>query len=135
MAYLEQMNFVHRDLRAANILVDRDNSVKVADFGLAKMLDSDVQNDGDNSPRLSAFLFLIHHYLVLYFMLQNFPLAAVAMCNQMTLFKIIKPGGDMMSLLMKLVLLHSLHWCFFSINDAKMPLRYISLFWTGGGEW
>ncbi|VDL19066.1 unnamed protein product [Hymenolepis diminuta] len=46
MAYLEEMNFVHRDLRAANILVDRDNSVKVADFGLAKMLDSDVQNDG-----------------------------------------------------------------------------------------
>nr|CDS25770.1 tyrosine protein kinase Fyn [Hymenolepis microstoma] len=46
MAYLEEMNFVHRDLRAANILVDRDNSVKVADFGLAKMLDSDVRNDG-----------------------------------------------------------------------------------------
>lgn len=46
MAYLEEMNFVHRDLRAANILVDRDNSVKVADFGLAKMLDSEEQKGG-----------------------------------------------------------------------------------------
>jgi serine/threonine protein kinase len=33
MAYLETENFVHRDLRAANILVGERNDVKVADFG------------------------------------------------------------------------------------------------------
>ena len=38
MAYLEIENFVHRDLRAANILVGEHHDVKVADFGLARIL-------------------------------------------------------------------------------------------------
>lgn len=38
MAYLETENFVHRDLRAANILVGEHHDVKVADFGLARIL-------------------------------------------------------------------------------------------------
>ncbi|CAL8097709.1 unnamed protein product [Calicophoron daubneyi] len=38
MKYLEEKRFVHRDLRAANVLVDRDGSVKVANFGLARFL-------------------------------------------------------------------------------------------------
>ncbi|THD23481.1 Proto-oncogene tyrosine-protein kinase Yrk [Fasciola hepatica] len=45
MSYLEEMNSVHRDLRAANILVDSDNSVKVSDFGLAKIISDDTQAD------------------------------------------------------------------------------------------
>jgi serine/threonine protein kinase len=38
MEYLELENFVHRDLRAANILVGEHHDVKVADFGLARIL-------------------------------------------------------------------------------------------------
>ncbi|KFP68499.1 hypothetical protein N322_07788, partial [Cariama cristata] len=37
MAYVERMNYVHRDLRAANILVGENLVCKVADFGLAPM--------------------------------------------------------------------------------------------------
>ena len=39
MAYLEEKNYVHRDLRAANILVGENNVVKVADFGLARLIE------------------------------------------------------------------------------------------------
>ncbi|XP_050400028.1 tyrosine-protein kinase SRK3 [Patella vulgata] len=39
MAFLESKNFIHRDLRADNILVGENNEVKVADFGLAKCLE------------------------------------------------------------------------------------------------
>ncbi|PAA76495.1 hypothetical protein BOX15_Mlig028072g3 [Macrostomum lignano] len=42
MEYLETKSFVHRDLRAANILVGHNFVVKVADFGLSKFLEEDV---------------------------------------------------------------------------------------------
>ena len=40
MAYLESAKVVHRDLRAANVLVDHHITVKVADFGLSRALDN-----------------------------------------------------------------------------------------------
>lgn len=39
MAYVERMNYVHRDLRAANILVGENLVCKVADFGLARLIE------------------------------------------------------------------------------------------------
>lgn len=41
MAYLEERRLVHRDLAARNVLVQNPSVVKITDFGLAKLLDSD----------------------------------------------------------------------------------------------
>uniref|UniRef100_A0A8C9IND1 Protein kinase domain-containing protein n=1 Tax=Piliocolobus tephrosceles TaxID=591936 RepID=A0A8C9IND1_9PRIM len=39
MAYIERMNYIHRDLRAANILVGENLAGKIADFGLARSIE------------------------------------------------------------------------------------------------
>nr|XP_018672695.1 proto-oncogene tyrosine-protein kinase Src-like isoform X1 [Ciona intestinalis] len=38
MAYIERMNYIHRDVRAANILVGKNQVCKIADFGLARLI-------------------------------------------------------------------------------------------------
>ncbi|XP_064625819.1 proto-oncogene tyrosine-protein kinase Yrk-like isoform X1 [Lineus longissimus] len=41
MAYLEREKYIHRDLAARNILVGDNNTVKIADFGLARLIQDD----------------------------------------------------------------------------------------------
>ncbi|XP_072465627.1 tyrosine-protein kinase Fgr isoform X2 [Notamacropus eugenii] len=49
MAYMERMNYIHRDLRAANILVGDRLVCKIADFGLARLI-----KDDEYHPRQGA---------------------------------------------------------------------------------
>jgi len=41
MAYLESQNYIHRDLAARNVLCGENNVVKIADFGLARLIKED----------------------------------------------------------------------------------------------
>ncbi|XP_033116488.1 tyrosine-protein kinase SRK2-like [Anneissia japonica] len=52
MYFLEQKNFIHRDLAARNVLVADNNLVKIADFGLAKIIKEDeyVARKGSKFP-------------------------------------------------------------------------------------
>ncbi|XP_053715073.1 melanoma receptor tyrosine-protein kinase-like isoform X2 [Synchiropus splendidus] len=53
MRYLEERHLVHRDLAARNVLVKTPNHVKIADFGLARLLTADEKEyhaDGGKVP-------------------------------------------------------------------------------------
>ncbi|KAK7079270.1 Tyrosine-protein kinase Src42A [Halocaridina rubra] len=52
MEYLENMNYIHRDLAARNVLVGENYTVKVADFGLSRLVleDSYQAHEGAKFP-------------------------------------------------------------------------------------
>jgi serine/threonine protein kinase len=56
MAYVERMNYVHRDLRAANILVGENLVCKVADFGLARLIEDNEYTARQGGRGLGAAL-------------------------------------------------------------------------------
>jgi serine/threonine protein kinase len=52
MSFLEKRGYLHRDLAARNILVGENNLVKIADFGLAKLVldENYVARKGNKFP-------------------------------------------------------------------------------------
>ena len=64
MSYLENVNFVHRDLRAANILVGEHYEVKVADFGLARILETEENVYEANESKYLFFPASVYHQFV-----------------------------------------------------------------------
>jgi len=54
MDYLHQMHIVHRDLKAANLLMDEHGTVKIADFGVARVVTQGVMTAETGTYRWMA---------------------------------------------------------------------------------
>lgn len=67
MAYIEKKNYIHRDLRAANVLVSESLLCKIADFGLARVIEDDQytarEGECDTSHTGWTGHFLQHYYV------------------------------------------------------------------------
>lgn len=50
LGYLHQSKILYRDLKPENILINDDGYLKLADFGLAKMLGEDIANSFCGTP-------------------------------------------------------------------------------------
>ena len=57
MAYIEKKNYIHRDLRAANVLVSESLLCKIADFGLARVIENDEYTAREGKVCNSVFLY------------------------------------------------------------------------------
>jgi protein kinase A len=50
LGYLHKSRIIYRDLKPENILISEDGYIKLADFGLAKMLGDEVANSFCGTP-------------------------------------------------------------------------------------
>lgn len=65
MAYIERKNYIHRDLRAANILVSETLHCKIADFGLARIIETEYT--AQEGMAATLFLHLCQTALTLHY--------------------------------------------------------------------
>lgn len=59
MDYLHQHNYLHRDIKTANILIDNRGTVKLADFGLARKYEGDKPTRQGAGPAAHAYTSLV----------------------------------------------------------------------------
>lgn len=59
LAYCHRQNIVHRDLKPSNLLMDNEGSVKIADFGLARMYNASARVRGASDGTLPLLPLLL----------------------------------------------------------------------------
>lgn len=58
LEYLHRQGISHRDLKGANVLVDKEGKVKLGDFGVAFQHEWNSEDDSNSKRRFNSFLIL-----------------------------------------------------------------------------
>lgn len=63
LGYLHESRIIYRDLKPENILINNDGYIKLADFGLAKMLGEEVANSFCGTPEYLGILLMPNYHI------------------------------------------------------------------------
>lgn len=134
MAYIERMNYIHRDLRAANILVGESLVCKIADFGLARLIEDNEYTARQGHSVLRSTDSTQHYtVLIAFFLYLFFPL----FCSvQLPLLLFAFTSDEICIPFCHCILMHfciSLHYFFnlfvvfivvWCVTGAKFPIKW-----------
>jgi predicted Ser/Thr protein kinase len=59
MVKLDELDILHNDGNALNLMVDKDGCLRIIDFGLAKKITKTVRKKWDGEPNIKVTLFMI----------------------------------------------------------------------------
>ena len=55
-SYLHRNKILHRDVKAANLLIDDEGVLQIADFGLARSIEDPKENNGSRRVSLACLI-------------------------------------------------------------------------------
>ncbi len=91
MKHIHSFNIIHRDIKAANLLISANGVIKIADFGLARVMDA--ENPGPYTRRVITLWYVVRRCRCCFCAAFLFFLAAMLACAEFRVNALVNGSG------------------------------------------